>query len=84
MRQRMYLSCELVPEAVERVSWLREQRLSWFERSGRSRSSRSPSKSAAERFPARAPNWSAYGGSARIRRARCWPSSMGKPNRSSM
>jgi A/G-specific adenine glycosylase len=36
MSQRMYLSCELVPEAVERVSWLREQLLSWFERSGRS------------------------------------------------
>jgi adenine-specific DNA glycosylase len=29
-------SYELVPEVVERISWLREQFLCWFERSGRS------------------------------------------------
>ena len=44
MRQRMYHSCELVPEAVELVSWLREQLLSWFERSGRSFSWREPDR----------------------------------------
>ncbi len=44
MRQRMYLSCELMPEAVERVSWLREQLLCWYGRSGRSFSWREPDR----------------------------------------
>ena len=44
MRQRTYPSCELVPEVVERISWLREQLLRWFERSGRSFPWREPDR----------------------------------------
>lgn len=44
MGQRTYLSCELMPEAVERVFWLREQLLSWFERWGRSFPWREPDR----------------------------------------
>ena len=39
-----YPSCELVPEVVERISWLREQLVCWFERSGRSFPWRDPSR----------------------------------------
>ena len=44
MRQRTYPSCELVPEVGERISWLREQLLCWFERSGRSFPWREPDR----------------------------------------
>jgi len=44
MRQQAYPSCELVPEVVERISWLREQLLRWFERSGRSFPWREPDR----------------------------------------
>jgi adenine-specific DNA glycosylase len=48
MRQRAYPSCELGPEVVERISWLREQLLCWFERSGRSFPWREPQRTAYE------------------------------------
>jgi len=48
MRQRAYPSCELVPEVVERISWLREQLLCWFERSGRSFPWREPDRTSYE------------------------------------
>jgi A/G-specific adenine glycosylase len=44
MRQRTYPLCELGPEVVERISWLREQLLCWFERSGRSFPWREPDR----------------------------------------
>ncbi len=44
MRQRAYPSCELVPEVVERISWLRRRLLSWFERNGRSFPWRDPDR----------------------------------------
>jgi A/G-specific adenine glycosylase len=48
MRQRTYPSCELGPEVVERISWLREQLLCWFERSGRSFPWREPDRTSYE------------------------------------
>ncbi len=44
MGQPVYTPCELLSEAVERISWLRKQLLSWFECNGRSFPWRAPGR----------------------------------------